>query len=124
MKLKDIPLTDPVDLMYLQQMRNQFRAKQREGRLVDGVCKIGIYVGPDYDSPLFCCKTKGEEEYVLFLTFLAKIRRENIGVEEASLQKQRAWYDMSKAFIDEFGEERTPPDVISANSGCKKHLGI
>ena len=80
-------------------------------------------MGPDYDPPLFCCETKGEEEYVLYVTFLAKIRRENRGLEQAGRQKKREWYDLSKAFMDEFGE-RTPADIVSSNHGVKEHLGI
>ena len=121
MKLKDMSLTDPADQIQLSTNRENFVSYVRNGTITNGVVQNGVTMG---GGKIFRVETRGEEEFILFNVFLAKIRRENQGLHQCSTKFQREWYDMTKQFVDEFGEERTPPDVIDALQIYKENLGL
>ena len=118
MLLENIAL-DMIDGAYYEQMSNTYRQHlQRTGRsaFVHGV--------NTREGQIMEIITEGLEECVYFGVFIQKIRRENEGLEQRSEQNQRAWYDMVKCFIEDFGEERTPFDIIDCRDGVKDYLGI
>ena len=121
MKLKDMPLTDPADLFILNANRQMWQELVRSGRVKDGIVRHGVTT---HQGSLFPVKTKGAEEFVLYGVFVQKIRRENRGLDDASTEDKRKWYEMAKSFVDEFGEDRTPPDIVDCMLGCKDHLGL
>ena len=121
MKLKDIPLTNQADVFMLETAKKNWEELVRNGRAQDGgVVRHGVN---DFDG-LFTAETKGAEEYVLFAVFVPKIRRENQGLEQQTDNIKRAWYDMAKQFVDEFGEDRTPPDIVDCMNGVMDYLGL
>jgi hypothetical protein len=120
MKLKDMKLTCPLDLFMLDNARNKWSQKVKDGN-VDGIVRHGVYMGA---TDLFVAETCGREEYVLFVVFVAKIRRENEGLELQTTERKRRWYEMVKQFVSEFGTDRTPPDIVDCMLGCKGHLGL
>jgi hypothetical protein len=118
MKLKDITLTDPADLLMESTTRQSWR---KSGRGEDSIYRHGTLMG---DGSLFEAETVGEEESVLYSVFVGKIRRDNQGLEDQQIERQREWYEMANEFVSEFGEGRTPPDILDCMLGCKNHLGL
>jgi len=129
MKLKDIQLTDPVDLAILENTKEMWISLVRSGE-VDNVNPVVVKVNDDRivtteddeDDGFFTAEIKGKEEYLLYAVFVLKIRRDNAGLEHATLQEQRKWYEMAHQFVVEFGEDRTPPDIVVCMKGCADHL--
>lgn len=121
MKLEQYPITDYKDRINEQTMLESYRQKQRNGELREGVFFHHAFLtayGP------FECDTKGVKESVLFSVFLLKIKRDNrelMGLKDR--QKQLEWFNLTQAFIDDFGD-RTPPDVIAAHESFKEPLGL
>lgn len=121
MKLKDRALTDPLDVQMERYTRESWREKVRSGNLRGGIARHAIFMGGD--SPMFYVETFGEEEFFVFAVYLAKIRRENPGIAQATPERQHQWYEMTKQFIAEFGD-RAPPDVRTDCDACRRHLGL
>jgi hypothetical protein len=46
------------------------------------------------------------------------------GMLEATQARRRAWVAMAQAFIDKFGKERTPPDIIKCVAEVRAHWNI
>ena len=113
MKLNEIPL-NAGDMAVLSDTRAIWRDRVKSGSVKDGIIRHGVTLD---DGEIFLTKTVGEEEYVHFTVFVAKIRRESYGLDVSTRERQRKWYEMAKQFVAEFGEKRTPPDIV----WCTKH---
>ena len=120
MKLADIPLA-PLDELYLRQSLGSFQEMERSGQITDGQVVVAVNT---LEGPPFRATTRGAEEFVNFMVFVGKIRRENEDLREQSAQQQRKWCEMAEAFVDAFGEERTPPDIAEELRAVKAHLGL
>ena len=121
MLLRDIPLTDPIDKAQLDAARENYRTLLSHGKVEDGRVSTGVNL---LGGEIFVVTTKDEQEFVLFNVFLAKIRRDDVGLAEAPVQAQRAWCEMASQFKREFGNDRTPPDVLEELAAVKDHLGL
>ena len=118
MEIADICITNPLDIIYVEQMREAYERQLRSGK--GPVIRIGMEMGGDR---LFPVVTTGEEEFVLFNVFVAKIRRENEGLEQKTRTQQHAWYDLASMFTRDFGS-RTPPDIVECRNNLGAHLGL
>ena len=118
MKLNEIPLRNPLDMEILSSCRSLWREKVNDGDIGDGIIRHGVTL--EGGEKVFLTTTVGEEEYVLFTVFVAKIRRESYGLDVSTRERQRNWYEMAKEFVAEFGEKRTPPDIVDCMKGWKE----
>lgn len=121
MLLSNIDLSNPIDNIRRQEAAAMFREMTRVGRIKDGKVEHAVNT---IDGDFVKITTRGEEEYVLFCVFVAKIRRENEDFVEQTPQKQREWYEMAQAFIAKFGVDHTPPDIVEEFKAVKAHLGL
>ena len=119
MELANIQLTDPVDVLMRRDSEEKYRAMLRAGRLTDGVAVHAV--NTKNNGQFVEVVTKGEEEFILYCVFVAKIHRENEGLADQTAQAQRAWYHLASAFIDKFGD-RSPPDIVEEFNAVKVHL--
>ena len=62
------------------------------------------------NKPAFRLSTYGQMEFVHFLIDFGKVRRDS---RTENIEKQRAWYQLAKAFKAQWGD-RCPPDVEEA----------
>lgn len=69
-------------------------------------------------------ETHGLDEFVFLNVFIAKVRRESEGLGSATDERRFAWRDMANAFIDRFGAERTPPDILTCLQSLQDVFGI
>ena len=116
MKLKDIPINNSIDQFYFNTATVAYTQTHGENR--DGVTtKLVLLEG----GKMILVKTRGVEESILYAVFVPKIRRESEGLFEAPIERKRAWYEMAKQFVVEFGEERTPPDIVKCLQQVKEH---
>jgi len=64
------------------------------------------------------------KDFALYHILVTKIRHESAGMVEATQARRRAWEAMAQAFIDKFGNERTPPDIIKCVAEVREHWNI
>jgi len=62
---------------------------------------------------------RGRAEFLTYHVLVAKIRRESADLEPGAADKLTAWCSMSQAFLDKFGLEKTPPDIVKCLSNVR-----
>jgi len=66
---------------------------------------------------------RSRAEFLTYHVLVAKIRRESAELKPgAPPEKLGAWCSMSQAFLDKFGVERTPPDIVKCLSHVRSAL--
>jgi hypothetical protein len=121
MKLSTIPLNG-VDEMQKSMAEQSFAAIRARGGAVDGEVTTAVNAG--IGDGFMEVTTRGKEQFVLYNIFVAKIRRESEGMVEATQARRVAWCKMSQAFIDEYGEEKTPRDIVECLKNVRTHFNI
>ena len=120
--LKAIPLNG-MDQILLSAKKRWLAVMIAADRLPEDGVEHTVCMGVDNEEVLsFKARTFGPEEYLLFEVFVAKIRRESEGLQHQSVAIKRAWYEMATAFVDTFGEPRTPPDILALKQDVKDDL--
>jgi len=114
-RLLDLPLND-LDTMKLERAKWWWMHLVSAGHAEGGVVHHDVLV----ENGVFTTKTKGREEYCLYVVFVEKIRRECRG--RVTDQVKRAWYSMAKTFYEAFGASRTPPDILHAMHEVRTYL--
>ena len=68
--------------------------------------------------------TKDRDEFTTFNVFLAKIRRESEGLDATTDRRRRQWCEMADAFVEKFGVDRTPDDIIKCRDSVRTVFGV
>ena len=89
----------------------------------DGVVTIAVNNGGDADG-LLTVTTSGADEFVTYNVYVAKIRRESAGLREVGHEGRVAWCGMAQAFIDSFGQERTPANIAKCLTDVREVFGV
>ena len=120
--LESIPLND-LDVLMAKQLEETYDRKESKAPPgFDGLCTSLVNTST---GGWLHVDTRGKEEFVSFNVFVGKIHHESNGLDDVSQYVQRqAWCDMAEAFVDKFGEDRTPHDIISCRRSIRKVFGI
>jgi len=119
MRISTIALND-IDRLQRQGFEESYTDIENRGGAVDGRATTVVNSGAVGDGFLEVTTT-GREEFVLYNTFVAKIRRESGGMAEKTQQRRVAWTNMAQALIDDFGTGKTPPDIVECLANVRTH---
>jgi len=89
---------------------------------VDGFLKFNVESG--YGGESIEVETRERYGYVKYNVFVAKIRRESDFMEEKTQDARTKWTEMVQAFIDHYGETKTPSDIVERLSEVRERWSI
>jgi len=89
-----------------------------------GPISMGINEGDIERDPYMPVTFDNKNEYVQYSVFVAKIRRESAGLSDTPQERRVKWTEMVQAFIDQYGEAKTPPDIKVCVADVRKHFSI
>jgi len=107
--LESLPLKED-DYLHWQSFEQTYQQIQRRSPSADG--EVSTAVNEGVGEGFITVKTHGKKEFIMFNVLVMKIRRETFALEKGTDEDRRNWCKMAKAFIDYFGVEKTPPDII------------
>ena len=114
--LSSIPLNDidqsermAFSNTFTQLARNEITSAVNKGGSADGFMTV---------------TTRGRDDFLTYNVFVAKIRRESAGMQVAKQGTRVAWCSMVTSFMDKFGEDQTPPDIVTCLREVRALYGI
>jgi len=87
-----------------------YNTTKRSGGAVDGFLKFNVESGDGGEA--IEVETRERYGYVKYNVFVAKIRRESVYMEEKTQDARTKWTEMAQAFIDHYGETKTPSGIV------------
>jgi len=119
--LSSIPFNQ-LDAIQSDMFGQNYAAIEDRGGAVDGLVKSAVNAG--VGDGFITVETRGRDDFIAYNVFVSKIRRESAGMVEATQERRVKWTEMAQAFIDKFGEQHTPPDIINCLAEVRKHFSI
>ena len=118
--LDDIELNH-LDLIQLEMQEQSLARLAAKGKTSNFCSAVNRGGGND---GFMAVRLADRKDFALYHILVAKIRRESAGMVEATQARRRAWVVMAEAFIEKFGKERTPPDIIKCCLEVRAHWNI
>jgi len=95
---------------------------ESSGGAVDGFVKFTVATGNGGET--IEVETRERYGYVKYNVFVSKIRRESDCMEEKSQDARTKWTEMAQAFIDNYGETKTPSEIVEKLSEVRERWSI